>query len=106
MIVSNHCGWTDILVHMARFFPAFVARDNTKNLVMIGLIRQGTSLPHKQLLPQCSDVKVECLMAIEYRSASIHHNYYEEGKVTLKIIGKDVVTTNFAMGLHRSGKCL
>jgi len=37
-IVSNHCSWLDILVHMARFFPAFVARDSTKETPMIGLI--------------------------------------------------------------------
>lgn len=38
-IVSNHCGWSDILVHMSRSFPAFVARDKTKNAPLIGLIR-------------------------------------------------------------------
>ena len=38
-IVSNHCGWTDILVHMARSFPSFVARADTVQLTMIGLIR-------------------------------------------------------------------
>ncbi|GAB4819331.1 hypothetical protein N2152v2_006377 [Parachlorella kessleri] len=39
-IVSNHCGWSDILVHMSRSFPAFVARDATKNMPLIGLISQ------------------------------------------------------------------
>lgn len=39
VIVSNHCGWSDILVHMSRSFPAFVARDSTKTLPLIGLIR-------------------------------------------------------------------
>lgn len=39
VIVSNHCSWVDILVHMSRFFPAFVARDSTKHLMLIGLIR-------------------------------------------------------------------
>lgn len=38
-VVSNHCGWVDILIHMARYFPAFVARDGTQNLPMVGLIR-------------------------------------------------------------------
>ena len=38
-IVSNHCGWTDILVHMARYFPSFVARQGTQNLLWVGLIR-------------------------------------------------------------------
>lgn len=38
-VVSNHCGWADILIHMARYFPAFVARDGTQNLLMVGLIR-------------------------------------------------------------------
>ena len=41
-IVSNHCGWSDILVHMARSFPSFVARADTTQLTMIGLIRCGT----------------------------------------------------------------
>lgn len=40
-IVSNHCSWLDILVHMSKYFPAFVARDSTKDLTMIGLIRQA-----------------------------------------------------------------
>jgi hypothetical protein len=39
VIVSNHCGWSDILVHMSRSFPAFVARDATKATPLIGLIR-------------------------------------------------------------------
>ena len=38
-IVSNHCGWPDILVHMSRSFPSFVARAATQDLFMIGLIR-------------------------------------------------------------------
>ena len=38
-IVSNHCGWVDILVNSTRYFPSFVARDSTVSLLMIGLIR-------------------------------------------------------------------
>lgn len=38
-IVSNHCSWADILVHMSRSFPSFVARASTKNLLWVGLIR-------------------------------------------------------------------
>lgn len=38
-IVSNHCSWADILVHMSRSFPAFVAREQTKSMPLIGLIR-------------------------------------------------------------------
>lgn len=38
-IVSNHCSWADILVHMSRAFPSFVARASTKNLLWVGLIR-------------------------------------------------------------------
>jgi hypothetical protein len=34
-------SWADILIQMARYFPAFVARDGTQNLPMIGLIRWG-----------------------------------------------------------------
>lgn len=44
-IVSNHCGWTDILVHMARSFPSFVARADTIQLTMIGLIRYFAGCP-------------------------------------------------------------
>ena len=40
-IVSNHCSWADILVHMSRSFPSFVARASTKNLLWVGLIRQA-----------------------------------------------------------------
>lgn len=39
VIVSNHCGWSDILVHMSHSFPAFVARDKTKHMPIIGIIR-------------------------------------------------------------------
>jgi hypothetical protein len=38
-IISNHCSWIDILVHMTRFFPAFVARDKTTATPVIGPIR-------------------------------------------------------------------
>lgn len=38
-IVSNHCSWADILLHMSRSFPSFVARASTKNLPWVGLIR-------------------------------------------------------------------
>lgn len=38
-IVSNHLGWADILLHMARWFPSFVARDGTQDLPMVGMIR-------------------------------------------------------------------
>jgi len=38
-IVSNHCGWADILVHMSHSFPSFVARDATERTPIIGSIR-------------------------------------------------------------------
>lgn len=38
-IVSNHCSWCDILVHMSHFFPAFVARTKTEHTRFIGAIR-------------------------------------------------------------------
>lgn len=47
-IVSNHNSWADILLHMANSFPAFVARDSTKNLPLVGIIRcapRGQSAP-------------------------------------------------------------
>ena len=45
-IVSNHCSWADILVHMSHSFPSFVARFSTKNLLWVGLIRCGLQLEH------------------------------------------------------------
>ena len=47
VIVSNHCGWSDILVHMSRSFPAFVARDATKSMPLIGLIRWAAVLDRR-----------------------------------------------------------
>lgn len=38
-IVSNHCSWCDILVHMSHFFPAFVARSKTEHTRFVGAIR-------------------------------------------------------------------
>ncbi len=38
-IVSNHCSWIDILIHMSRYFPSFVARGGTEKLALIGPIR-------------------------------------------------------------------
>jgi hypothetical protein len=38
-IVSNHISWADILIHMSRSLPSFVARDGTQNIRMVGLIR-------------------------------------------------------------------
>ena len=39
VIVSNHVSYMDILVHMAHSFPSFVARGNTRDMPMLGLIR-------------------------------------------------------------------
>lgn len=38
-IVSNHCSWADILIHMSHSFPSFVARKGTDTLPLIGFIR-------------------------------------------------------------------
>jgi hypothetical protein len=38
-VVSNHMSWADILIQMSQYFPAFVAREGTQNLPMIGLVR-------------------------------------------------------------------
>ncbi|GAX73549.1 hypothetical protein CEUSTIGMA_g1000.t1 [Chlamydomonas eustigma] len=37
-IISNHCSWADILIHLSRSFPSFAARDGTQNLPLIGYI--------------------------------------------------------------------
>lgn len=39
-IVSNHVGWADILIHMERWFPSFVAKSKTKELPFVGIISQ------------------------------------------------------------------
>ena len=38
-IVSNHISYMDIIVHLAHSFPSFVARGNTQDMPLIGLIR-------------------------------------------------------------------
>ncbi|KAK9915142.1 hypothetical protein WJX75_005280 [Coccomyxa subellipsoidea] len=37
-IVSNHISYLDIIVHCAHSFPSFVARGNTKDMPLVGLI--------------------------------------------------------------------
>lgn len=39
-VVASHASWADILLHMSRSFPAFVARDSTANLPLVGIISQ------------------------------------------------------------------
>ena len=41
VIVSNHVSYLDILVHMSHSAPSFVARGNTADLPLIGVIRWG-----------------------------------------------------------------
>lgn len=38
-IVSNHVGYCDVLVHMARGVSSFVARGATKDVPLVGVIR-------------------------------------------------------------------
>ncbi|KAI8104505.1 hypothetical protein M9434_003060 [Picochlorum sp. BPE23] len=40
-IVSNHCSWCDILVHMSHFFPSFVARSKTEHMKIVGSISKS-----------------------------------------------------------------
>ena len=39
VIISNHVSWADILVHLEGHFCSFVARSNTQDMPLIGLIR-------------------------------------------------------------------
>lgn len=39
VIVSNHVSYLDILVHMSHSAPSFVARGNTQDLPLIGVVR-------------------------------------------------------------------
>lgn len=56
-IVSNHCSWADILLHMSRSFPSFVARASTKNLPWVGLIRYMPMEASLQFLPVCAELQ-------------------------------------------------
>eukprot|EP00798_Chlamydomonas_sp_ICE-L_P004138 gene4138-biopygen21852 len=40
VIVSNHMGWSDILVHMSRSWPAFVAKEGIDKVPIVGYISQ------------------------------------------------------------------
>eukprot|EP00798_Chlamydomonas_sp_ICE-L_P031160 gene31160-biopygen6040 len=40
VIVSNHMGWSDILVHMSRSRPAFVAKEGIDKVPIVGYISQ------------------------------------------------------------------
>ncbi|KAK9833484.1 hypothetical protein WJX84_005452, partial [Apatococcus fuscideae] len=37
-IISNHVGWADILVHMALYYPSFVAKSGLRTVPLIGAI--------------------------------------------------------------------
>jgi len=50
-IVSNHCSWIDILVHMSKYFPSFAARGGTEKLALIGPIRWALP-PSSNILSQ------------------------------------------------------
>ena len=51
VIISNHVSWADILVHMEGHFCSFVARSNTQDMPLIGLIRFLHCLLHASWLP-------------------------------------------------------
>eukprot|EP00798_Chlamydomonas_sp_ICE-L_P013063 gene13063-biopygen2929 len=40
VIVFNHMGWSDILVHMSRSWPAFVAKEGIDKVPIVGYISQ------------------------------------------------------------------
>ena len=66
-IVSNHVGWADILVHMSRNLPSFVARDGTQNIRMIGLIRRAPCAATRTRMRACA-----CLRACGHARACAH----------------------------------
>lgn len=41
-VVSNHCGYVDVAIHMARYFPSYLARRGTEHLVMVGAVARAT----------------------------------------------------------------
>eukprot|EP00884_Botryococcus_braunii_P016948 jgi/Botrbrau1/3937/Bobra.0365s0012.1 len=47
-IVSNHVSYLDIVLIVARYFPAFVARANTKDMPFIGPISEGMQCEYVQ----------------------------------------------------------
>ena len=77
-IVSNHCSWADILVHMSHSFPSFVARKGTDALPLIGFIRwrclfRVPAMP--TLLPSVADIMHDepfrCVAAASRWTASL-----------------------------------
>ena len=42
-IISNHVGWADILVHMALYFPSFVAKSGLRTVPLVGAIWYGAA---------------------------------------------------------------
>eukprot|EP00955_Chlamydomonas_euryale_P080451 363424-Chlamydomonas_euryale.AAC.12 len=38
-LVCNHGSWTDILIHLGRYWCSFAAREGTQDLALIGYIR-------------------------------------------------------------------
>ena len=70
-IVSNHCSWADILVHMAHSFPSFVARSGTDSLPFIGFIRWAAHNERlcvfRRLL--CLPQNVRCLAASRWSAS-------------------------------------
>ena len=60
--MSNHVGWADILVHMTRWLPSFVAREETRTLPFIGITRC------RRLLGRGCCLSSHCLSNIRQRS--------------------------------------
>ena len=67
-IVSNHLGWADILMHMSRSFPSFVARDGTQNIPLVGVIRCEPARP----VTECPD---STTLAISQICVSVEHDH-------------------------------
>lgn len=56
-VVSNHLSWCDILIHMSRSFPSFVARVGTEKLPFVGLISQLMQCIYVQRENKTSETK-------------------------------------------------
>ena len=39
-IISNHTGWVDIIVYLHRFAPGFIAKNDVKNIPLVGKVAE------------------------------------------------------------------
>lgn len=73
-IVSNHLSWADILIHMNRSFPSFVARSGTERLPLIGIISQKMQCIYVQRENKTAETKGVSTLVKDRMGAYGTHN--------------------------------